>query len=517
MLISLCETNLLFFPLQIGYCRTKLNTLINFPTQGLDMSPYLAPHSNQRPASATLQRRIQLSTSKAKTFASHSKSVRFEDTTMKSFSRTSTSNKKESKFHLPWKKRRGGDHRMKYGEAVFTPNVCDSPSSIRSAPSTMGHTIESGRGKRVYSPVQSLDGSEMRARSPADAANTDHVYDLYAVCNHMGTMTRGHYTAFCRNPADGHWYMFDDNHIQSLSEEQLVTAGAYLLFYVRQSLLNQLPPLSSTSSSSSSSGSSSHWAMHIPRFRLDPTNHSGPSDATQGPPSNINEGKARSRFGSSTSAVSAPFPASSRGFSPQSPTHDNGSDVFVSGQGDTHSAISLPPPSNTTPLHHHQRSAPTYQSPSNHPRLASNARHASLRVSKPRKSTPENSEYLNEQFMRRGTSFHDSRNHKVVHKSLTDSGRLLVMPAHPAYPSSGQGLAMPSRSIPNMTAADPDTKYPLPSRSIPDMPGHMSPPMSARPSFPHDQISHFMTPQPHRARTYSVGQHYGQSGTESCV
>lgn len=475
------------------------------------MASYLAPRSSQRPASATLQRRAQLSSGRSKTFATPSKTVRFEDATKSSnkhFNRTMST--KEKGFHFPWKKRKE-EERNKSNDASFTSSVCDSPSSIRSAPSSSGR-------RRVYSPVHSVDGTDMRPRSPASsegAPNSDHTYDLYAVCNHMGTMTRGHYTAFCRNPADGHWYVFDDNHVQSVSEEQLVTAGAYLLFYVRQSLLNQLPPLSSTSSSSSSSGcSSNHWAMHIPRFRLDLTGSFSSPESPFSP--NINEVKAiRTRLGSSSaSAVSAP-PYSSRSFSP---APDNDSEVFVRGR-DNHSAVSVPPSSGSTPLHHHQFSSPAYhgQSPSYQGRPISNVRHASLRVSRPTQPSPD---YTNNQFMRRGTSFHGQ--HPAVQRSLTDSGKMLEMPPHPAYPSFGQGLTVPSRSIPNMTReyspASPQQPYPLPSRSIPDMPAHLSPP-PARHHFPQDTNLHFMTPQPHRARTFSAGQGIGKAatGTESCV
>ncbi|VDN23195.1 unnamed protein product [Dibothriocephalus latus] len=36
-------------------------------------------------------------------------------------------------------------------------------------------------------------------------------YDLYAVVNNSGTMQSGHYTAFCLDKTDKHWYKFDDS------------------------------------------------------------------------------------------------------------------------------------------------------------------------------------------------------------------------------------------------------------------------------------------------------------------
>ena len=60
------------------------------------------------------------------------------------------------------------------------------------------------------------------------------VYDLVAVCNHHGSATAtGHYTANCRLP-DGCWYCFDDEVVRPISEAEVVTAKAYLLFFTQQ-------------------------------------------------------------------------------------------------------------------------------------------------------------------------------------------------------------------------------------------------------------------------------------------
>ena len=64
----------------------------------------------------------------------------------------------------------------------------------------------------------------------------DCVYDLFAVCNHIGPyITSGHYTANCKNSANGAWYCFDDANVSELSEEQVCTRSAYLVFYKRRS------------------------------------------------------------------------------------------------------------------------------------------------------------------------------------------------------------------------------------------------------------------------------------------
>jgi hypothetical protein len=61
-------------------------------------------------------------------------------------------------------------------------------------------------------------------------------YDLFAVANHYGSMGFGHYISFGKNPIDKNWYEFDDSHVSSKREEDLVTSSAYVLFYRRRGL-----------------------------------------------------------------------------------------------------------------------------------------------------------------------------------------------------------------------------------------------------------------------------------------
>ena len=69
------------------------------------------------------------------------------------------------------------------------------------------------------------------------SASPNNVYDLIAVCNHNGSIDSGHYTAFARRKVDStdQWYKFDDTIVSPLSSESdIVTANAYLLFYMKQ-------------------------------------------------------------------------------------------------------------------------------------------------------------------------------------------------------------------------------------------------------------------------------------------
>ena len=72
----------------------------------------------------------------------------------------------------------------------------------------------------------------------ARSKSGDHLYDLYAVCNHLGSMSAGHYIA--------------------------VSKSAYLLFYVRRlSGVSQAAQLFS-----SSPVSPEHWLFNVPNVSL---------------------------------------------------------------------------------------------------------------------------------------------------------------------------------------------------------------------------------------------------------
>lgn len=90
----------------------------------------------------------------------------------------------------------------------------------------------------------------------------DFLYDLYAVCNHHGSLQGGHYTAYCRNSLDGRWYSYDDSTVEPLREDEVSTRGAYILFYQKR---NSIPPWSASSSmrGSTSSSLSDHWLMRL--------------------------------------------------------------------------------------------------------------------------------------------------------------------------------------------------------------------------------------------------------------
>jgi ubiquitin C-terminal hydrolase len=62
------------------------------------------------------------------------------------------------------------------------------------------------------------------------------LYDLYGICNHIGNVHGGHYTAFVKN-ANGKWYHFNDTDVSEVDNLQdLVTSKAYCLFYRKKTM-----------------------------------------------------------------------------------------------------------------------------------------------------------------------------------------------------------------------------------------------------------------------------------------
>ncbi|XP_012284201.1 ubiquitin carboxyl-terminal hydrolase 31 [Orussus abietinus] len=116
-------------------------------------------------------------------------------------------------------------------------------------------------------------------RRPSVPKYDENVYDLYAVCNHHGQdLQGGHYTAFCRNPYDAHWYRFDDTRVEAVTDTGLVTSAAYMLFYQRRGLAGPHSGSSAASSSAASTSSAGsagpdHWVSRMPPFRFERANN----------------------------------------------------------------------------------------------------------------------------------------------------------------------------------------------------------------------------------------------------
>lgn len=83
----------------------------------------------------------------------------------------------------------------------------------------------------VNFPIHNLDLSKYVKSK--DAAAGSSVYELYAISNHYGGLGGGHYSAYAKLVEEDTWYHFDDAHVTPVSEGDIRTSAAYLLFYQR--------------------------------------------------------------------------------------------------------------------------------------------------------------------------------------------------------------------------------------------------------------------------------------------
>jgi ubiquitin carboxyl-terminal hydrolase 8 len=80
-------------------------------------------------------------------------------------------------------------------------------------------------------PIENLDLSKYIRGYNASS----YKYDLYGICNHMGGVMGGHYTAFVKH-ADNKWIHFNDTKVEVIEEpSNVITPMAYCLFYRIQS------------------------------------------------------------------------------------------------------------------------------------------------------------------------------------------------------------------------------------------------------------------------------------------
>ncbi|KAI7993562.1 Ubiquitin carboxyl-terminal hydrolase 10 [Camellia lanceoleosa] len=83
----------------------------------------------------------------------------------------------------------------------------------------------------VNFPIHNLDLSKYVKFN--DAFGQSHVYELYAISNHYGGLGGGHYSAYAKLIDDSRWFHFDDAHVSPVSESEVKTSAAYVLFYQR--------------------------------------------------------------------------------------------------------------------------------------------------------------------------------------------------------------------------------------------------------------------------------------------
>lgn len=124
----------------------------------------------------------------------------------------------------------------KHQEATKTMEIYRAPHilivqlkrfKIRSTNAIIGMIRNGKNDSLVAYPLEGLNLQDFIVGPDNDA-----IYDLFAISQHYGSLSSGHYTALCKN--QNKWYDFDDECVNRIEEKKVLNNAAYLLFYRRR-------------------------------------------------------------------------------------------------------------------------------------------------------------------------------------------------------------------------------------------------------------------------------------------
>ena len=121
--------------------------------------------------------------------------------------------------------------------AIKKLQVWSSPPVLVIQLKRFGVTRISKDSRMVVYPATDLDISPMVSSVQKDD-NKCYKYTLQCVVNHVGGMQGGHYFSYCKDEDSGKWFNFDDTSVTEMPSPLAITQSAYLLFYIRQDMLN---------------------------------------------------------------------------------------------------------------------------------------------------------------------------------------------------------------------------------------------------------------------------------------
>nr|XP_045625930.1 centrosome-associated protein CEP250-like isoform X3 [Procambarus clarkii] len=116
-------------------------------------------------------------------------------------------------------------------------HMCQQQTTIQHLPDLLivhlsryqKNNLQGGKSKLTF-PSEDLDLTGF-----TNGKEESHQYELYGVCVHQGTMTYGHYSAFCRRWDSTTWFHFNDLSVRVIGKKQVLQQhNAHILFYKTQ-------------------------------------------------------------------------------------------------------------------------------------------------------------------------------------------------------------------------------------------------------------------------------------------
>ncbi len=108
-------------------------------------------------------------------------------------------------------------------------------SNIGGCDRTVGGMQCEGGGVKAESAAAATSSEHGQEAYPGKDGRDESLYDLYAVVHHLGALSAGHYVASVKDK-DGVWHYFNDNQVYEMAEKNLVSPSAYILFYIRRDM-----------------------------------------------------------------------------------------------------------------------------------------------------------------------------------------------------------------------------------------------------------------------------------------
>lgn len=93
-------------------------------------------------------------------------------------------------------------------------------------------------GRFIRYPVEHFDISHIISPVQKDPTKC-YMYRLQCIVNHRGNMYGGHYYTYCLDEDSNKWFEFNDEHVVEIPCSHIITNTAYLLFYIREDLIDK--------------------------------------------------------------------------------------------------------------------------------------------------------------------------------------------------------------------------------------------------------------------------------------
>lgn len=131
-----------------------------------------------------------------------------------------------------------GDKIKMNGTGDPEPGIVNFLASLPTVVSERGKEsrMECANGKAHLIKDKPTAGCPASSRCEVSSADYHNVrYNLYALSCHTGILGGGHYVTYAKNP-NNKWYCYNDSSCKEVTEDQVDTNAAYILFYERQDL-----------------------------------------------------------------------------------------------------------------------------------------------------------------------------------------------------------------------------------------------------------------------------------------